>query len=174
MDRETRASGSVAGSLPTPGALASLTLLLLVLAAGCTFERRPRARADQDTGGVGVAPPRESTSSPPGESAAAFLERFLETRERGSAEELESLIRPGATAMIDGRVRDFREMGVPGEVDDGAEPRVADSEVAAAAAFFVIRYGPSVETILLTRDSAGWGLRFLHRVTGDAGDPGGP
>lgn len=170
MAPEKRPRESVAGF--PDSRVAPALLALLVLAAGCTFERRPGTRTGQDT--IAVETPSPGESLPPGESAGAFLERFQEVRKGGATDGLDSMVRPGATVMLDGRALDLQALAPPGEAGDGAEPRLADSVVVDGAALFVIRYGTSLETILLTRDSAGWGVRLLHRVTRGDGDPGRP
>ena len=51
---------------------------------------------------------------------------------------------------------------------DGAGPSaMADSGVFEGSAFFVVRYGSVLETLLLARDSVGWSLRLLQRVDGE-------
>lgn len=164
--------------LPVPRFLLPLgsLCLFLVLGASCTFERRPGVQVNGNAAVVDTA----STA----ESASTFLQRFQAARS-GRPRDLEALVRPGATVLLDGRALAFdagEEPQAPGAWEilaeapgvGGGGPQIADSAVFDESAVFVVRYRASSETVVVARDPTGWGVRLLHRVTVDGNDPGDP
>ena len=184
-------------SFRAPGRPALLLsgFLLLLLAASCTFERRPQTQVNADAGVVDTAATAESAST--------FLRRFQAAR-TGRPGALEGLVRPGASVLLDGRALALDVGAVAeGAADGGDAPgddrgggaatgagaweilvqappgsgdriQITDSAVFEGSALFVMGYDGVSETVLLDRDATGWGLQLLHRITVAGGGPGDP
>lgn len=176
----------------------ALVALLVLAWAGCSFERRPAAGT---TGSAADSAAAEPAPDPTGLGLAApeavgearsFFRELQELRRSGRLSEVRARIDPGASLFLGGRALnpeapapDLRSLltleGVP-ETDAVEAVDPFDGGV-----LFVVRYpwtrraasspdpsdrnGAVVETLLLSRDSTTWSVRFLQRSRLEAPRP---
>lgn len=159
-----------------------LTMAVLLIAAGCTFERRPAIEEDGAAGDT-AAPASEATglgvpSDQAVDEARAFFRAFQDARRDGRMSEVRSRLHP--RALLVRGVRPLSRQASDADVEafltsdgsGGAGPdAVEEVEALASAVLILVRYPPDdtvagsvVETVLLVRDSSGWSVRLLQRV----------
>lgn len=154
--------------------------LALLLAAGCTFERRPAVEnggAEIDTAasgveatGLGVSPAQTL------DEARAFIRTFQDARREGRISEIRSLLHPRAL-LIHGSGRlspgasdaEVEALLVGRRGEELGPATVEEVEHLSPGVLAVLRYPPrdsvsAVETLLLLRDSSGWSVRLLQRT----------
>lgn len=163
-------------------------LAVILLVAGCGFERRPPPESGSGADTASPTAPADTAVPDTPESATverarAFFRGFQDARRSGGLSEVRSRLHPRALLLLGTRRlppdASEAELGELLSLEARAEAppaSVAEVTPVASGVLFLVRYSgeegegaasEAMESVLLAPDSAGWSVRLLHRSHGN-------